>query len=37
MHGLLNFRYALLPLAGAPDRIQLGELGQKLAAGLRTV
>jgi hypothetical protein len=37
MHGQLNFRYALLPLAGAPDRIQLGELGQRLAAGLRTV
>jgi alpha-mannosidase/mannosylglycerate hydrolase len=37
MRGPLSFRYALVPLAGAPDRTQLCELGQRLAAGLRTV
>lgn len=35
--GPLSFRYAIVPLAGAPDRTALGELGQHLAAGLRTV
>ncbi|MFI5356633.1 MAG: glycoside hydrolase family 38 C-terminal domain-containing protein [Opitutales bacterium] len=35
--GPLTFRYALVPLAGAPDPVQLGRLGQHLAAGLRTV
>ncbi len=33
--GPLHFHYAIVPLAGAPDRIALGELGQRLAAGLR--
>lgn len=37
MRGALTFRYALVPLAGAPDRTHLAELGQRLAAGLRTV
>jgi alpha-mannosidase/mannosylglycerate hydrolase len=37
MRGPLSFRYAIVPLAGAPDRIQLGELAQRLAAGLRHV
>lgn len=35
--GPLVFRYAIVPLAGAPDRTALCELGQRLAAGLRTV
>lgn len=35
--GPLHFHYAIVPLAGAPDRIALGELGQRLAAGLRVV
>lgn len=37
MRGPLSFRYAIVPLAGAPDRIRLCELGLHLAAGLRTV
>lgn len=37
MRGSLTFRYAIVPLAGAPDRTRLSELGQQLAAGLRTV
>ena len=36
MRGPLIFRYAIVPLAGAPDRTHLCELGQHLAAGLRT-
>jgi alpha-mannosidase len=35
--GSLHFHYAIVPLAGAPDRTQLCELGQQLAAGLRIV
>ncbi|MBS0632720.1 MAG: glycoside hydrolase family 38 [Verrucomicrobia bacterium] len=35
--GPLSFRYAIVPLAGAPDRTALCELGQRLAAGLRAV
>ncbi len=35
--GSLVFHYAIVPLAGAPDRTQLCELGQQLAAGLRVV
>ncbi len=31
----LNFRYWLVPLAQEPDRAQLCQLGQQLAAGLR--
>lgn len=37
MRGKLVFRYAIQPLAGAPDRTQLSLLGQHLAAGLRNV
>lgn len=37
MRGPLHFRYAIVPLAGAPDRTELCELGQRLATGLRTV
>jgi len=37
MPGTLMFRYALVPLMGAPDRTRLGELGQQLAGGLRNV
>jgi alpha-mannosidase/mannosylglycerate hydrolase len=33
--GELTFRYWLAPLAGAPDRVRLCQLGQQLAAGLR--
>ncbi|MFH1085040.1 MAG: glycoside hydrolase family 38 C-terminal domain-containing protein [Chloroflexota bacterium] len=35
LHGSLTFRYVLVPLAGAPDRAALTELGQRVAAGLR--
>lgn len=37
MRGPLSFRYFLVPLSGAPDRTELCELGQRIAAGLRTV
>ncbi len=37
MRGLMTFRYFIKPLAGAPDRTQLCELGQRIAAGLRVV
>ncbi|MDB6169161.1 MAG: glycoside hydrolase [Verrucomicrobia bacterium] len=37
MRGALSFHYAVMPLRGAPDRARLCELGQQLAAGLRTV
>jgi alpha-mannosidase/mannosylglycerate hydrolase len=37
MRGPLAFRYCLVPLAGAPDRVGLSELGQQLAAGFRAV
>jgi alpha-mannosidase/mannosylglycerate hydrolase len=37
MRGPLTFRYCLVPLSGAPDRVRLCELGQQLAAGLRVV
>lgn len=35
--GPVTLRYRLVPLAGAPDRTKLCELGQQLAAGLRAV
>lgn len=35
--GPVTLRYRLVPLAGAPDRTRLCELGQQLAAGLRAV
>ncbi len=35
--GPMTFRYLVMPLAGKPDRTQLCELGQRLAAGLRAV
>ncbi len=35
--GPITLRYRLVPLAGAPDRTRLCELGQQLAAGLRAV
>lgn len=35
--GPVTLRYRLVPLAGAPDRVRLCELGQQLSAGLRTV
>jgi alpha-mannosidase/mannosylglycerate hydrolase len=35
--GDLNFRFWLVPLAGAPDPVALSLLGQQIAAGLRTV
>jgi len=37
MRGPMVFRYCLVPLAGAPDRTRLCELGQQLSAGLRVV
>ena len=37
MRGLMTFRYFIKPLAGAPDRTLLCELGQRIAAGLRVV
>lgn len=37
VRGRLDFHYALVPLAGAPDVAELGWLGQSLATGLRTV
>lgn len=37
MRGELSFRYLIKPLAGKPDRVELCELGQRLAAGLRAV
>ena len=37
MRGAMTFRYFVMPLAGKPDRTQLCELGQRLAAGLRAV
>jgi alpha-mannosidase len=37
MRGALSFRYRLVPLSGAPDRVRLCELGQQLSAGLRVV
>lgn len=37
MRGPLTFRYLLKPLAGKPDRAQLGELALRLSGGLRTV
>ena len=37
MRGAMTFRYFVLPLAGKPDRTQLCELGQRIAAGLRAV
>jgi len=37
MRGAMTFRYLVMPLAGAPDRTVLCELGQRLSAGLRAV
>jgi alpha-mannosidase len=37
LQGELAFRYWLVPLAAAPDRVQVCRLGQQLAAGLRSV
>jgi alpha-mannosidase/mannosylglycerate hydrolase len=37
MRGSLEFHYLVKPLAGEPDRTELCELGQQMAAGLRTV
>ena len=37
MRGPLTLRYSIVPLAGVPDFSRLGELGQQLAAGLRSV
>ena len=37
MRGVMTFRYLVMPLSGKPDRTQLCELGQRLAAGLRAV
>jgi hypothetical protein len=37
MRGTLVFHYFIKPLAGAPDRTELCELGQRIAAGLRVV
>ncbi|MDB6128484.1 MAG: glycoside hydrolase, partial [Verrucomicrobia bacterium] len=37
MRGTMAFHYLLMPLAGEPDRVRLCELGQRIAAGLRTV
>lgn len=36
LNGPLTFRYWLAPLAGAPDRRRLCELGQQLGAGVRS-
>jgi alpha-mannosidase/mannosylglycerate hydrolase len=37
VQGALKFRYWIAPLDGAPDPVQLCELGQHLAGGLRVV
>ena len=37
MRGKMTFHYLVMPLAGKPDRTQLCELGQRIAAGLRAV
>jgi len=37
LQGDLPFRYWIVPLAAAPDPVQLCELGQQLAGGLRSV
>ena len=37
MRGVMTFRYLVMPSAGKPNRTQLCELGQRLAAGLRAV
>lgn len=37
MRGPMTFHYYVLPLSGEPDRTQLCELGQRIAAGLRAV
>ena len=36
VQGELRFRYWIVPLAGAPDRARLFDLGQQLAGGLRS-
>ena len=37
MRGAMSFHYYVMPLAGAPDRTELCELGQRIAAGLCAV
>ena len=37
MRGPLSLRYYLVPLAGAPDRTRLCELGAQITGGLRVV
>jgi len=37
LQGPLIFKYWIVPLAGAPSRAHLSELGQRLAAGLHTI
>ena len=37
LQGPLTYKYWIVPLAGAPSRARLSELGQRLAAGLHTV
>ena len=37
LYGASTFRYWIMPLQDQPDRTRLGELGQRISAGLRSV